>query len=739
MMGNRTALALNLAALVVVGLALLAVKPAMRVTVDNRIERWLDSEGEDARRYEQFRERFGTDEFVLAAYSGKPFFDDAGLAAQRAALEQLESIENVHRVMGIPAVHRDLGGVGDPSVLDLLFRESPLYKNFLINEAGSMAALLVETVPPPDAAGRRRLVQDIDAALAPLRTQGYALHIVGPPVLNAVLDQTSEQETLRVFPVALICSMLMLLYLFRSVRASLVAATSAGLSILLTMGILGSSGYELNMVTAALPSLLWVLSLSNGIHVLRRYQVWRQDVEAPRRAMHLALADSARPCALSAITTALGFLSLTTATMAPVRELGIFAAVGMMLSLLVNLSLGPAFAVLIRVPAVRQRKGMLDAMADFAARLVGRYPRWILGVSVAGVLLAAASISQIRVESDPMEFLERDSVTVRDYQAVSEHLTGTYSLELVVETPGGWDNLDYAAALDALARTLEAQPGVARVMSPTAQASSPAPPALPSVAQASPPALLAAANADLERLVTPDGETLRMSVLISAMDSGSFTKILDAAEDALRALPAPLEGYATGIVPRLVEAQLDLVSTQLRSFGLAFVVVFGCIWVGLRSFKLMAVSILPNLLPILAAFSAMAAMGTALDAGTVMVASVALGIAVDDTVHLLEVFRSGVRRGLDARAATLDAVLQVGPAMILTTATACAGFFALGRSHFVPIAYFGLLSGIALIVALAADLLLTPALLLPLRSKQNEVSSLGGASVLAGRDLGTAK
>ena len=90
MMGNRTALALNLAALVVVGLALLVVKPAMRVTVDNRIERWLDSEGEDARRYEQFRERFGTDEFVLAAYSGKPSFDDPGLAAQRAALDQLE-------------------------------------------------------------------------------------------------------------------------------------------------------------------------------------------------------------------------------------------------------------------------------------------------------------------------------------------------------------------------------------------------------------------------------------------------------------------------------------------------------------------------------------------------------------------------------------------------------------------------------------------------------------------------
>jgi predicted RND superfamily exporter protein len=508
----------------------------------------------------------------------------------------------------------------------------------------------------------------------------------------------------------------------------MVAATSAGLSILLTMGVLGWTGHSLNMVTAALPSLLWVLSLSNGIHVLRRYQVWREGLDSPRSAMQHALADTARPCALSAVTTALGFLSLTSATMAPARELGIFAAAGMMISLLVNLSLGPAFALLIRVPPMRSRRGLLDSLSAFAAKLVEQHSRWIVGTSIIGVLLASYSLFQIRVESDPLAFLESDSKTVRDYQAVCAQLTGTYSLELVVETPGGWDNPDYAAALEGLARTLEAEPDVARVTSPLSVAAlmNAIPTTLgpdmgslrigtqaPSVSS-----FERLAYAELAPLLASDGEAIRLSVLVSAMDSGRFMRILDAAEEALLGLPAPLSGYATGIVPRLVEAQLDLVRTQIRSFGLAFVVVFACIWLGLRSFKLMAVSVAPNLLPILAAFSAMAALSISLDAGTVMVASVALGIAVDDTVHLLEAFRVGLSRSLDSRRASLDAVRQVGPAMLLTTATACAGFFALGRSDFVPIAYFGILSGIALLVALAADLLLTPALLLAIRWKE---------------------
>ncbi len=138
--------------------------------------------------------------------------------------------------------------------------------------------------------------------------------------------------------------------------------------------------------------------------------------------------------------------------------------------------------------------------------------------------------------------------------------------------------------------------------------------------------------------------------------------------------------------------------------------VFLVVGVGLRSAKLTALSVLPNVVPLLAAFAMMAVAGITLDAATIMVASIALGIAVDDTVHLLVAIDRQEPRETTTERLRL-ALEHVGPAMVLTTVAACIGFFALMTSSFVPIRSFGLLSGTAMLVALAADLWLVPAML----------------------------
>jgi predicted RND superfamily exporter protein len=152
-----------------------------------------------------------------------------------------------------------------------------------------------------------------------------------------------------------------------------------------------------------------------------------------------------------------------------------------------------------------------------------------------------------------------------------------------------------------------------------------------------------------------------------------------------------------------------LVSTQLESLGVAFVLVFATIGIGLRSWRLMLSAVLPNVLPFASAFAVMALAGLSLDPATVMVASIALGIAVDNTVHQLEVFRSHNRGGLPVPDAVLAARAEVAPAMVTTALTACAGFLALCLSSFLPIRSFGLLSATAVLVALSADMLLVPA------------------------------
>ncbi|HNR31204.1 MAG TPA: MMPL family transporter [Candidatus Hydrogenedentes bacterium] len=752
-----------------IALSLAAIPAALRVRIDNRLERWIEPEGQAARDYERFRELFGGDEFVLVAYTGKELVDEAGLEAQLAALEAIEAAPGVLGVWGLPVLYRDVFGGEDLDALREELHATPFYENFIISEDGAVAGLYIETAPPVGPKGRQMLVRRVVDALAPLWAHGYDVHLVGSPVLNAVLDQISDREACRIFPVAAVCALVILALQFRSFRATLVAVACASLSVLLTVAAMGLSGRDMNMVTSVLPSLLWVLALASIVHILRRYQRRRNDTASREEAIAAALRETARPCAIASITTACGFATLLLADMTPVRELGAFAALGMLIALAVSLTVGPLLIRRLRVPARnggdwhkrvfetglspiprgrpsvgrvarsgdRPQQECLSPIprrpwarrlcrdwTDTVARFATRRASSITLVTFVLGALALGALRWVRVEADPLTFLPETSPTVQDYRFVSDRLTGYYTVEMLIDTPDGWLDPAVWPALDRAASEVAASPGVARVLSPLdllrtlnrwEQDFDEAAYTLP-VDRAAAESLIAelddADHARLARFVAADGRTLRLSALVRVMASNEFLDIPRAAERAITALPEPLSGYVTGIVPQLVQAQLDLVRTQLRSFGWAFVIVFCCILAGLRSWRLTLVSVAPNVIPILVAFVIMAAADIALDAATVMMASVALGIAVDDTVHLIATWQQLRRAGMAKEDAVRTTLGHVGSAMLITTVTACCGFFTLCASRFVPIQYFGLLAGAAMIAALVADLVLTPALLI---------------------------
>jgi len=200
-----------------------------------------------------------------------------------------------------------------------------------------------------------------------------------------------------------------------------------------------------------------------------------------------------------------------------------------------------------------------------------------------------------------------------------------------------------------------------------------------------------------------------LSLLVTAMDSEPFSSL----EGRIRTLVIDTFGHrasVTGIVPLIVQSQRRLIRSQLQSISLTVLVIFLCVWIGQRSSLWALITMIPNLVPVAAVFLLMAVLDLALDPGTIMVAGVALGIAVDDTVHLITSLR---RHGGELPAAIdiHNAVAEVGPALLVTTAAATAGFISLTVAHFLPIRYFGLLTSIAMVVALGAALFLLPALL----------------------------
>ncbi len=715
----------DLAAVLLLASVIPALFVASGVRVDNRLERWQGGDPLDAAVYDEFRATFGSDEFVLICLWDAPLFEPELLDAMVDAAGAIETIPGVDRVQGLPVIYRDLFAGEDAEALELEMSSTPFYRDLFISDDGEAAAIVATVAPSDDPAARRTIMRRIRAAVVPLEAAGFTVGLVGSTALIDALDQMSESESRRGFAVALTMSILALAVLSRSLRAVAAAAACAGTSVILAMAMVVLTGRTLNMITSVLPALLWVLALSGVIHLVRRFRHHRVGHPVDR-ALEEALGDATRPLVLAAVTTAAGFLSLLAAGMEPVRELGVFAAIGILVSLAVNLLLGPFLIRHLKVPAAAAA-----ADPEFHGRWLhfgSSRPRTVIVVAVLLALGALASLPFIRVASNPLGFLPEEHPTSAQYRRVSATLSGFYTLEVVLDLPDVWTEPAAWSSIESLAAELGASSIVAKVVSPLDllrkleqwdHEMAPSWYRLPQSGAAAEGLLEdldSGGREMLDSLVTRDGRTIRLSAIVNEMDEHLFLDLVAQARRALGELPSGFSGQVTGQVLQLVNAQRTLVASQLWSLALALPVVFIVVGLGLRSARLTVLSVPPNAVPLLAAFAVMAVAGITLDAATIMVASIALGIAVDDTVHLLVAIDREEPNGNTSQRLRL-ALEHVGPALVLTTVAACIGFFALLTSAFVPIRSFGLLAGTAMLVALAADLWLVPAMLVLLSRK----------------------
>ncbi len=689
----RVSLAAALVAAVVAAFALRGL------AIDNRLEQWTGHDHAAAADYRAFRADFGSDEFLLAVLSG-PVLTADSLAAQVVAVVAIEATPGVVGVRGPAQVWRDLFGAEDVPALVEELTGNPFYRGLFVSADATATGLLVQVEPGEDPRARRELCRAVEAALAPLEGDGVTVDLVGSTALSAALDEVSEREARRALPLALVASLLVLALLLRSLRATVVSAVCAGLTVLLTMGAMAALGRPLTMITTSLPPLLWVLSLGNVVHLLQRH------AGSATGSVDEALRHVRRPCVLASTTTAAGFLSLLVGPLAPVRELGLFAAGGILLALVISLYLAPALITLVGLrPDGRVHRRPPHASPLWA--VVSR-PRAVVAATVVFTVAAAACLPLIRVVSDPLSFLPEDHPTVASYRRVASRLGGFYTLEVVLQPPGEWTDPAATAVIDRLAAELEESPVVARAVAATEVLREIRRWAGQGVGAAAWDDLDPAARSLLRTMLSEDRQRVRISAMVNEMSEQRFLELVAGARAAVAELPAGWRGMVTGQVLQLVTAQQRLVVTQLQSLGLAAVLVFGVLGLGLGSTRAVALAVVPNLLPLLAAFAAMGLFGLPLDAATVTVASIALGIAVDNTAHLLERIRFAGAAGATQVDAVAESLAAVAPAMVVSSATAALGFLALVASRFVPIRDFGLLSAVAIGVALLGDLVVLP-------------------------------
>lgn len=734
---------------VVAAVSVLAGWQAQRVEFDSDIEIWFVEDDANLHQYRAFLSRFEADEIAVLGVFADNVFTPELLGAMATFTEEAWDVDNVHRITSLSTVSvirstgpgqvaiEPLMALPPESVADAeRVREhamaSDLIPGNLVAENGKAAAVVIEmSAAGNDFAAKVAFVSALRALAVKHMPAGSQWHLAGSPPLDEAFYNYTERDFRLLGPVALLLVVLTTLLVFRRFAAALVPLAVVGLANLWLFGVMGALGLKINLITSALMALVLAVGVADSIHVLADYYQSLMEGHDRDEAVLRSTASLLVPCLFTSATTAAGFLSLLTSDLQPIREFGWLAALGVGLAFLLSVTFVPAVLGVLGPPSTSyiaaSRGGRLSHLLGILGRPSRRSAR--ITVAVAALLVAGAAWAATRVDTDanPMNyFMPGDPVRV-SMQRVDQELGGTTSLEFLVETgPGALKDPEILRRLDALVTKLESLPGITRVISILdglretrraldgggAQAGT-----LPeSAAAAAELMFILESDEDFRRMIQDDYSVTRMSARVRMSEA----HLINRKQELLNSWLA--EGYngddlrvtATGYIKLMADMESYLFQSQLRGMAVAFLVVTFMLLLLLRSLRLAALSLIPNVLPIVCGLAAMTICGIALDPGTVMIGPMALGLVVDDSVHLLV----RLRRNLPGRTledAIADSMAQTGRPIIVTTVALALGFATLLLGSFWPNVAFGLVASVVVLMALVADLVLLPAVMLVVR------------------------
>lgn len=554
------------------------------------------------------------------------------------------------------------------------------------------------------------------------------LHLAGPVIDGLSVDEASQSTLARyaapsaaiVFALCWVC--------LRSLRAAVIVFGLSAFCQAITLALVHYSGESMSALMIVLPPMMQVLAVAGGLHLTNYFF---DSGHAGERGAVEALRIGWGPCALSAATTATGMASLMASELTPIRQFGAYAAAGVTLSTAVLLGLLPAlyaWVPLRRQPLEHVRKTRGEGLA---ARWTSTLTRYSLPISAAGaaaivvgVFYSAQIGASVRIET----LFPAESRILQDYAWMEKHVGPLVPLDVVITLPSHAP-VSERAKLTLLWHVGERLRGLNQFAPPTSAATLVAPtPDLSSAPEAARDAMieqfLVAQDPLMEALGVKhdDGarEHWRLTVRTTALGDADYGELLasvkGAVEEEARArepdLGVPVEATVTGIMPLVHEIQGQLLRDLLTSFAGALALITMTMTIVQAGVVPGLVAMASNVFPIAVYFGWLGWRGQPIDIGVVMTASVALGVAVDDTLHFLSFFQRVVATGASRVEAVRESLARCAPAMIQTSVACGVGLLAFAFSDFAPTRGFAVSMAALLALALLGDLVLLPALLI---------------------------
>ncbi|UCG17204.1 MAG: MMPL family transporter [Phycisphaerales bacterium] len=689
---------------------------------DYRIEAFVAGTDDSYRRFRRFMETFGGNEFAIIAVHGNDALSPETLALLAQLGDEVRGLKSVDRVVSlaeIPAVIK--------AVLGDRLRRHPLFVDNIISRDGRSAAVLLQ-MAGEDRSGdvRKPTVTSLRAIVAGAQQAHPDLQIIlaGPYV--TLIDMFDYiQRDLVVFTVAAFVLLGLTLWLvFRRPAPMLFAIAVGASATVCTLGLAVVCGFVTSLITQMIVILVAVLSVANCVHLAVAAE--ETSVQGPatvrREQAMRTLARMVAPCTAVIATTAVGFAAVCTSSISPIRLLGMLMVFGLAWSLVTALA---ATVVVSGVPPSPRARLHLPGWLRRLGAWSDRRRRLVFLLFAASTAFCAVGARSLRFESAFLENFRAHTSVRQAYNFISEKFAPVGSMEVIIQSRDGRsvvtpDMIQRAAVLadDAVERydCIRKAQTIGDVLTLFHET-------LPRTELDLNLRLAAVRAASGERdalrtYVNEDRTAMRISLRAREGGVGVHEKIRIANEIRDKVSDAVGKEYSvevTGLYCFYAHLIRGLLRDQYRSVAITIPAVFLVIILVMRSWRVAAVAMIPNLLPVIFCLGAMGWSGIPVNMTTALMLSVTFGIAVDDTLHYLWHFREALADSGDYRLALLTTHAGVGRACVFTTVVIAGGFWILVLSEFVPTAYFGGLVGFTMLATLAADLVLLPALLTTLR------------------------
>ncbi len=717
--------------------------------VDNTLKGVHVPGSPECRCYEQFVQQFGDDEFLLVVlFNGSTVYDQSVLKSVDLISREIGKLHRVESVLSLATIKsiRDRNGLLTTAPLLTEFEG-----RFSLPQPGELSTILA-AIPKSDLllspdlktvgilaqidgserydASMGDLIRNVRSLVDSRLPAGSSYTVTGQPVIRDAFLRYNLQTAIWLSLLGTLIGWLVSLYVYKSLRISLIPLVVSSLSLIWVTGLMGLLGIPVSTATSMAFGLIIVITTITVVHIVVHYADYCCQVPDGPAAVRYSLATIGKPALICTLTTSAGFASIAVSDLPMVQHLGLIMAMGVFITYVLAIIVAPSLLIFMTPPkayCVRTTDLITDLIAVVRRFIEVRHRSCLWGAVLAQVLLIAA-IPSIHREGRLSNLFKQSVPEMRDISGIERSLAPVRSVEIILQGQNGaFEKPRVLQRVQDLQERLTKVPGVVRVdsvipwleylwscvQSTTQTSAGP----LSDKSAFRDCATVTCLNSEGRRLMhaflNRERSAMRLSVRVVNDPSRPLPGIVDAVRAvAEKEMKSDARITVTGELVIHDAAGAGLVRLQVISLVLAVSVITALLMVQFRSVTIALVSLIPNFMPILAIFGVMGLFGIRLDSVTVFAASFSIGLAADGTIHYLTHLRKAVDRGHSVQDSVGIAFQNTARPIVAATVILVLGFGALIFSPFASVIAGGILCSVGMLGAMLGDLLFMPSVIL---------------------------